>query len=144
VAAFESAALSYLTRFCSYAAALWSSVEGESQMVCSTLFRIVAAMTEQVWLAQQQIQTALLDAGKSVPAVEAICENAMKARSAKKCVRLHALTKLFVLAQILLDIPVLESLHRLFATRTEYKFSFLNTRENLRLSAPHYQQQQPF
>jgi hypothetical protein len=113
-------------------------------MVVSTLFRVVAAMTEQVWLAQQQIQTTLLDAGMAVPAVEAVCENAVKARSAKKCVRLNALAKLFVLAQILLDMPVLESLHRLFATSTEYKFSLLNTRKNLRLSAPHYKQRAPF
>ena len=113
-------------------------------MVCSTLFRILAAMTEQVWLAQQQLQTTILDAGMAVPAVEVVCENAVKAHTPKKYARLNALTKLFVLAQILLDMPVLDSLHRLFATSTEYKFSLLNTRKNLKLSAPHYTQRQPF
>ena len=144
VSAFELAALSYMTQFCSYAEALWSSVECESEMVRSTLFRIVAAMTEQVWLAQQQLQRTVLEAGMAVPAVEAVCENAVKAHTPKKCVRLDALAKLFVLAQMLLDMPVLESLHRLFATSTEYKFSLLNTRKNLRLSAPHYRQRAPF
>jgi hypothetical protein len=144
VAAFESAAVSYLTHFCSYADALWSSLEDESQMVCSTLFRIIAAMTEQVWLAQQQIQTTILDAGMAVPAVEAACENAVKAHTSKKYARLNALTKLLALVRILLDMPLLESLHRLFATNTEYNFSLLNTRKNLRLSAPHYTQRQTF
>jgi hypothetical protein len=101
-------------------------------------------MTEQVWLAQQQLQTTILEAGMAVPAVEAICMNAVKAHTPKKWVRLNALTKLFALAQVLLDMPVLESLHRLFASSTEYKFSLLNTRKNLRLSAPHYRQWAPF
>jgi hypothetical protein len=140
VAAFESATLAYLTRVCSYAEALWSSSEEETQMVCSTLFRAVAALTEQVWLAQQQLQTAILNSDATVPAVETDCPNAIKSRTPRKFERLNALAKLIALAQVLLEAPVLDYLHRLFATKTEYKFSLFSTHRNLRLSAPHYMQ----
>jgi hypothetical protein len=113
-------------------------------MVCSTLFRAVAALTEQVWLAQQQLQAAILDSDEAVPSVETDCPNAIKSHSPRKFERLNALSKVVALAQVLLQTPVLESLHRLFATKTEYKFPLLNTRKNLRLSAPHYTQRQLF
>ena len=144
VPAFEAATLTYLTTFCSYAEALWSSVEGETKMAYSTLFRAVAALTERVWLAQQQLQTAIVDSGAAVPLVETDCPNAIKCSTPPKFERLKALAKLIVLAQLLLDAPVLESLHRLFATSSEYKFSLLNTRKSLRLSAPHYSQRALF
>jgi hypothetical protein len=92
----------------------------------------------------QQLQAVVVEAGADMPAVETDCPNAIKAWTPRKVERLNALSRLIVLAQLLMECPVLESLHRLFATSTEYKFSFLNTRKNLRMSAPQYTQRQLF
>ena len=62
IVAFEASVLAYLAAFCSYSEALWSSTEAETKMVYSTLFRLVGSMTQQVRTAQQQLQTALLEA----------------------------------------------------------------------------------
>ena len=142
--AFETSVLAYLAAFCSYSEALWSSTEAETKMVYSTLFRLVGSMTQQVRTAQQQLQTALLEADIEIPEVQADCPNAGKARTIRKRERLNALAKLVALTQNVLKSGIFKNLNACFATRTEYKFSLFSARKNIRLSAPHYTQRQLF
>jgi Domain of unknown function (DUF6431) len=144
VKALETAVMAFFVGCYSYAEALWTSSESETRMVCSTLYRAVLALTERVWLAQQQLQTAVLESGGALPAVETEGSIATKARSPVKGERLRALIRLFALADIVLQKPVLQNLNSFFAMRSEHKFPLFSIRKGLRLSAPHYAQQQLF
>jgi len=138
---FEQAVQTYLTSFCSYAQALWSNSQNETAMAASTLFRLIAAMTAQVWLAKQQLQTWLIQAGvETSDADQVFCTNAFKAKSVQKAQRLNSLSKLAAQASSIFSSSSIFSLHQLFLTKTEHVFSFLNTRNNLRLSYPHNRQ----
>jgi len=97
-------------------------------------------MTKRVKLAQQQLQTSLLESGSEIPEIKMTCQNASKAHSIRKYERLQALAKLVLLAQKLVSMDVLTTLNSWYSTKTEYKFSFFSTRKNLQLSAPHYTQ----
>jgi hypothetical protein len=142
IGAFEKALGVYLTDFCSYAQALWSSSEGETSMATSTLFRAMAEMSAKVWLAQQQLQAWAFGGGLELrSASQTTCPNAGRARSPVKASRLIALACLLATAKDLFVRPPVASLHRLFLTRTEYAFSFLTTRKAVSLSCTHNVQQ---
>jgi hypothetical protein len=138
IGAFEKALEVYLTDFCSYAEALWSSSEGETSMATSTVFRAMAEMAAKVWLAQQQLQAWVSGDGlEPRSASQTTCPNAYKAKSPLKASRLIALTSLLATAKNIFVRPPTTSLHQLFLTRTEYVFSFLTTRKNVSLSCTH-------
>jgi transposase-like protein len=135
---FEQAVQTYLTCFCSYAQALWSNSQNETAMAASTLFRLIAAMTAQIWLSKQQLQSWLIQAGIEASNTDrAFCPNASKAKSITKAQRLNSLAKLVAQASDIFSSSPIFSLHQLFLTKTEHIFSFLNARNNLRLSYPH-------
>jgi len=135
---FEQAIQTYMACFCSYAEALWSNSQNETAMAASTLFRVMAAMTAQIWLPKQQLQSWLIQADVEASNIDqAFCPNAFKAKSIKKAQRLNSLSKLVEQARDLFSSSPIFSLHQLFLTKTEHVFSFLNARNNLRLSYPH-------
>jgi len=101
-------------------------------------------MTQQVRIAQQQLQTALLESDIEIPEVQTDCPNSVKARTIRKYERLNALAKLIALTQNVLKSGIFKNLNACFATRTEYKFSLFSVRKNIRLSAPHYVQSRLF
>lgn len=102
-------------------------------MVVSTLFRAMAAVVSNVWLAKHQLQLWQEQSNleRDSEPKEIDCPNAVKAKIVGKGQRLVVLSKLLKRAGSLSDSPV-TFLQWLFVTKTEYLFSFLT----MTMSAP--------
>ena len=129
----------YLSQFCSYAEALWSSSEAETSMAVSTLWHVMSSILRNVQLAQIYLQLGLEEAGRELLAVEGLrnfCENAMKARLTGRAELLHRAAGVAAMARQFLEGEPIAALHRYFL-RIERPFYFLLGRRSVNLSGPH-------
>ena len=131
--------LMYLTMFCSYGEALWST-EAETQMVISTLWRVMAAFLRKVQLAQIELQLGFVRAGTDLVSREDLpywCANSIKARINGKSGLLNRAAEVVSLAKEFLKGEPIATLHELFLEGIETRFYTLAGRNRIDLSGPH-------